>query len=49
MWDVNAIVHTFIATELGRERVASPTLVRLYTGKVLALILQEAEYAPGPV
>ena len=46
--DVNARVHIFAATALGRDRVASPTRDSLYPGKATALILQEAAWVPGP-
>ena len=40
--DVDSRVHIFPATALGRERVAKPTLDRLYPWKASVLILQEA-------
>ena len=46
--DVAAIVHIFEATALGRGREASPAFGRLYPGKPQVLILQEAEWTPGP-
>ena len=40
----------YTAAALRRRRVASPTLGRSYTlGKPPVLILQEAEWTPGPV
>ena len=36
MGDVDARVHIFTATALGRDRVASPTLDRRYPGKAPA-------------
>ena len=46
MGDVDVSVHIFTATALGRGRVASPTLGRLYPGnaKVLDAGLQERIY-----
>ena len=47
---MDARVHIFTATALGRGRVASPPLCRLYPRwKPLLLILQEAEWTSGPV
>ena len=46
---VDARVNKFTATALGRRRVANLTLDRLYPGKVLVLILHEAEWTPGAV
>ena len=48
--DVAARVHIFTAMALGRGRVASPTLGRVYPrGKPPVLVLQEAEWTSGPV
>ena len=44
--DVDARVHTFAANALRRGRVANPMLDHLYPP---VLILQEAEWIPGPV
>ena len=45
----DARVHIYTATSLGRGRVASSTLGRLYPReKIPALILKEAESTPGP-
>ena len=44
MGDVDAKIHIFAAMVTGRGRVASPKLDRLYPGKALILILQEAEW-----
>ena len=41
--DVDARVHIYTAIALGRDRVASPTLGRLYPRKTPVFILQEAE------
>ena len=49
MGDVDARLHIFTATALGRGRVASPTRPPLPPGKPPVLILQEAEWTPGPV
>ena len=46
MRDVNARVHIYTATALGRGRIASPTLGLLYPR---ILILYEPEWTPGPV
>ena len=46
---MSARVHIFTATALGRVRVANPPIGRLYPRKVPVLILQEAEWTPGPV
>ena len=47
--DVNARLHIYTATPLGRGRVASSTLGRFYfRGKPPLLILYEAEWTPGP-
>ena len=48
--DVDARVHIYTATALGRGRVASPTLGHLYPrGESLLLIFKEGEWTPGPV
>ena len=47
--DVNAKVHIYTATALGRGRVADPKLGRLYPGESHSLILLEAEWTPEPV
>ena len=41
--DVDAMVHIFAATALGRGRVTSPSLGRLHPRKAPVLILQENE------
>ena len=47
---VDARLHIYTATTLGRCRVANPTLGRLYPwGMSLILILYEAQWTPGPV
>ena len=45
--NVDSKVHIFAAKALGRGRVTSPTLDRLYIGKAAVLILQEVEWTPG--
>ena len=47
--DMNARFYIFIAKALGRGRVASPKLYRLYPEKAPVFILQEAEWIPGPI
>ena len=47
--DVDARVHIFSATVLGKGRVANHTLDRFYHGKASVLILQVAKVTPGPV
>ena len=48
--DVDARVRTHTVMALGTGRVASPILGRLYSqGKALVIILQEDEWAPGPI
>ena len=50
MENVDAGVNVYIATVLGRGRVASPTLGRLCPrGKPQVIIFEEAEWYPGPV
>ena len=39
--NVDALVHKFTATALGKGRVASPTLGRLYPGKISGTHLTE--------
>ena len=47
---VDSRVHIYKATALGRGRVASPTLGRLYCrGDIPVLISQEVEWTSGPV
>ena len=47
--DLDARVHIFAATALGRGWVASPTLGRLYPGKAPVFIIQKAEWTQGSV
>ena len=49
MEDVDARIHIFAATELGRGRVANPMLGHVFSWKAPVLILQEAAWTPGPV
>ena len=46
--NVDTRIHIFAVSALGRGRVVSPTLGRLYRRKAQVLISQEAERTSGP-